>query len=598
MDNVEFDIELYNEVINEISELMKANLETFLSLNVNESYESLLKVYAIEFIENIVEPVYIIALTEVLNVIFSGDDGIGEFKMAEEVLEDVSILINTSSDWLDEFQTERLTVVNEYPDSEYTSQDAGYIYVMMNPSMQGVIKIGLTRRSPEERLEELSKATGVPTPFILVYKEYFSDCVKAEKIIHSFLEDRGQKLSSNREFFNTDIPSAIKLIQEVKESDLVSSDTQDYIENNSFLFDDDKSLSQQYFEKGIDYLNGYGEYLQDYDKAIEYLEKAGELGESRAYFELGQLHKDSSKDEEFNLDVRKAIKYFEKGRKLKGKFANYCNAGLALCYLNDGFEWIKIKGYIKNEQNAQKCWLWFFDNVDINNSDFYVAHFTSDCLEEFLLNDECYEGYKEAVFERSYNVMKNCRYDLYKGSDMFREKENNYLVSLFGKADLERSIDISPIDIKHIDEDTSILEVNVQRGTLNINDIVSFNSWGGGANRLINNIEINGESVVEVMEGQNARIEVRYILKDFDGYLGDYSVKVIGNTKFENKSSDIKENIESENNIKHLKNIEPVNYIESEKNIEPANYNESEKNIKPKNNKNLTFSQKLKKLFT
>lgn len=597
MNNGEFDIELYNNVVNDITKVMNTYMESLLSIEIDNPYESLLKVYTFEFIDNIVDSMHIIALTNVINVIFNDEDDIGEFKLAEEVLEDVSMLIATSDNWLDEFQNERLALLNDSSHSEYTSQDAGYIYVMMNPSMQGVIKIGLTRRTPEERLEELSKATGVPTPFILVYKEYFSDCVKAEKIIHSLLEDRGQKVSSNREFFNTDIPSAIKLIQEVKESDLVASNTQDYIENDSFLFDDDKSLSEQYFEKGVDYLNGYGEYLQDYDNAIEYLEKAGELGNARAYYELGNLYKDYSKDEEFNLNVKKSIKYFEKGRKLDGKFANYCNAGLALCYLNSGLELLKVRGYNKNEQNAQKCWLWFFDNINIDNSDFYVAHHISDCLDEFLLNEECYEGYKEVVFESAYNIIKICRYDLYQTAGTFREKENDYLSSLFGKKDLERNVNLSPINIYHIDEDCSILEVNVEKGMLNINDVISLNSWSGGAYRLIKNIELNGEGVNEVKEGQNAKIEVRYIMKDFDGYLGDYTIDVIGNTEFDKESSDLIKVIEPENNNEYVVDIESETYFEIEKSIEPQTYIENEKKVNFENNKNLTFSQKLKKLF-
>lgn len=58
----------------------------------------------------------------------------------------------------------------------------------------------LTRRTPEEQLEELSKATGVLTPFMLVFKEQFNDCVREEKMIHSILEERGERVSSNREF--------------------------------------------------------------------------------------------------------------------------------------------------------------------------------------------------------------------------------------------------------------------------------------------------------------------------------------------------------------------------------------------------------------
>jgi hypothetical protein len=39
----------------------------------------------------------------------------------------------------------------------------GYIYVLTNPNMPGLVKIGYTQRLPRERANELSRATGVPS---------------------------------------------------------------------------------------------------------------------------------------------------------------------------------------------------------------------------------------------------------------------------------------------------------------------------------------------------------------------------------------------------------------------------------------------------
>lgn len=79
--------------------------------------------------------------------------------------------------------------------------DSGYVYVLINPSLDGMVKIGKTTRSPEERAKELSQATGTPTPFVVVYKAYFNDCSKAEAYVHTMLEEQGYRVSSNREFF-------------------------------------------------------------------------------------------------------------------------------------------------------------------------------------------------------------------------------------------------------------------------------------------------------------------------------------------------------------------------------------------------------------
>jgi hypothetical protein len=40
-----------------------------------------------------------------------------------------------------------------------------FIYVLSNPSFPGLLKIGYTRKDIGIRVKDLSKATGVPTPF-------------------------------------------------------------------------------------------------------------------------------------------------------------------------------------------------------------------------------------------------------------------------------------------------------------------------------------------------------------------------------------------------------------------------------------------------
>lgn len=423
---------------------------------------------------------------------------------------------------------------------ELNSENAGYIYLMMNPSMSGIVKIGLTRRSPEERLDELSRATGVPTPFILVYKEQFNDCVRAEKLIHSILEERGERVSSNREFFKTETSEAIKVIQQVKnnDSEIVSSN---YAEQSDIWYDD-KPISKDYLEKGIDYLNGYGNYLQDYDRAIEYLEKAGELGEAQAYYELGNLFIDTGKEDEVTLDVKKAIKYFEKGRVLTGKYANYCNAGLALCYANDHFTYTKIKNYAKNDANAEKCWEWFFNNLDFNNSDYLAGSHIRDCLTHFLLNNECSSVYKNKLEPMAVSAIKQCRYDMYKAvKDSFVWKDMyQYLLSKFPENQLDREIIIKWISNKEpFEEEGTDFDVLIEKGSLKDDDIISFNGYSG-AYRTINSLWKDGIEVSILNEGEKGIIKVKSILDDFGGYLSDnLSIEVIGNDTLEERMLEV-----------------------------------------------------------
>ena len=96
---------------------------------------------------------------------------------------------------------------------EGLNDTVGYIYVMINPSLEGMVKIGKTTRDPKERVKELSSATGVPTPFILVFHKQFKDCHYTEKAIHQYLESNGYRISDNREFFKIPVTDAINIVQ-------------------------------------------------------------------------------------------------------------------------------------------------------------------------------------------------------------------------------------------------------------------------------------------------------------------------------------------------------------------------------------------------
>lgn len=96
---------------------------------------------------------------------------------------------------------------------EFGNTTEGYVYVMTNSSIEGQVKIGKTTRDPYERAKELSSATGVPTPFVVVFYKPFKDCHFAEKTIHQYLEKKGYRVNNNREFFSMSIPEAIDVVQ-------------------------------------------------------------------------------------------------------------------------------------------------------------------------------------------------------------------------------------------------------------------------------------------------------------------------------------------------------------------------------------------------
>lgn len=89
----------------------------------------------------------------------------------------------------------------------------GVIYVLANRHMPGLLKIGQTRRDPEARARELSRATGVPDEFEIIYDEVVSNVGGAEAAIHAQLA--AVRVNKLREFFRVDIRTAIKVVQQV-----------------------------------------------------------------------------------------------------------------------------------------------------------------------------------------------------------------------------------------------------------------------------------------------------------------------------------------------------------------------------------------------
>lgn len=128
----------------------------------------------------------------------------------------------------------------------------GYVYVLINPSIQGMLKIGMTHRDVNERIREISSATGVVMPFICIYKEHFNNCILAEKKIHELL--RKYRVCNNREFFKVEPEIAIKTIIEYKsgvieEDNNIVNDTMDEVKLEKKL--QSSILNKKQLEKSL-----------------------------------------------------------------------------------------------------------------------------------------------------------------------------------------------------------------------------------------------------------------------------------------------------------------------------------------------------------
>ena len=82
----------------------------------------------------------------------------------------------------------------------------GFVYILANESMPGLVKIGKTKRMPTERSLELF-TTGVPQPFVVKFAMFTSNMNSLESDVHDELSDH--RVSLSREFFRIDVDEAI-----------------------------------------------------------------------------------------------------------------------------------------------------------------------------------------------------------------------------------------------------------------------------------------------------------------------------------------------------------------------------------------------------
>jgi hypothetical protein len=79
----------------------------------------------------------------------------------------------------------------------------GYIYCFSNASMPGILKIGMTERTPEDRLREAntSDTWKPPTPYNIEFAKKVLNPSQKEKTLHSVLKQYTDRIHPQREFF-------------------------------------------------------------------------------------------------------------------------------------------------------------------------------------------------------------------------------------------------------------------------------------------------------------------------------------------------------------------------------------------------------------
>ena len=139
-------------------------------------------------------------------------------------------------------------------------------------------------------MKELSSATGVPTPFLLVYCKPVEDCDAAEKWVHVELERRGYRPNTDREFFKAPVHEAVDILNAAQSIIALCDNITSQQLDTEPTPQDRKKLSDELFDMAMDYLDGTDSLLSDRRKALNLFEQAAAIGHLSAAFFAGSIY--------------------------------------------------------------------------------------------------------------------------------------------------------------------------------------------------------------------------------------------------------------------------------------------------------------------
>lgn len=118
----------------------------------------------------------------------------------------------------------------------------GIVYLLTNPAMPGLVKIGMTTQEDiDKRMRELY-TTGVPVPFECQFacRVKKVDCGKIEKALHTAFSP--QRINANREFFRIQVEQAKAILELFHHVDV----TEDVaVEINNDLTEEDRAATKK-----------------------------------------------------------------------------------------------------------------------------------------------------------------------------------------------------------------------------------------------------------------------------------------------------------------------------------------------------------------
>ncbi len=164
---------------------------------------------------------------------------------------------------------------NDTNDTNENNNENNIVYILTNPAMPGLVKIGKTNSQDlKTRMSQLY-STGVPLPFDCEYACKVEDCTKTEKAFHNAFGNT--RINDKREFFEIEPERVIAILELLAIEDVTPEITKELLQEvTSSEVESSKKMKQErrkifnFQEMGIDigsklqYINGI-ETVKVYD---------------------------------------------------------------------------------------------------------------------------------------------------------------------------------------------------------------------------------------------------------------------------------------------------------------------------------------------
>ena len=85
-----------------------------------------------------------------------------------------------------------------------------WVYVLSNPTMPSLLKIGYTKQTPEERAKQISASTGVALPYKVEWAYKCFNGERVEREVHHKLKSK--RANNSKEFFWVNLEEAKEVI--------------------------------------------------------------------------------------------------------------------------------------------------------------------------------------------------------------------------------------------------------------------------------------------------------------------------------------------------------------------------------------------------